>query len=197
MLNAEERSLDGKLWIGMLLGPLAAGINTIVGFTVAHWINDVGRKRSGFLVSAIDFALCIVCCFDRGRCIPPAIRCGRHTAGSRTSTLHGEDGPHSLDAFGNDRRCGYAGSHHPRTQRLAMLQSASQLVSCRTPVPKPFRLERTVELGANDRSAARGPADHLRSRRVSTRQLIHSALASHKFLRRMGQPVLRVDLTHS
>jgi len=58
MPSAEERRLDCKLWIGILLGPLAAGINTIVGFTVAHWINDVGRKRSGFLVSAIDFSLC-------------------------------------------------------------------------------------------------------------------------------------------
>jgi hypothetical protein len=60
MLSAEERRLDRKLWIGILLGPFAAGVNTIVGFTVAHWINDVGRKRAGFLVSAIDFALCIV-----------------------------------------------------------------------------------------------------------------------------------------
>ena len=60
MLSSEERRLDSKLWTGILLGPLAAGINTIVGFTVAHWINDVGRKRAGFLVSAIDFALCIV-----------------------------------------------------------------------------------------------------------------------------------------
>lgn len=59
MLSPEERRLDLKLWIGILLGPFAAGINTIVGFTVAHWINDVGRKRSGFLVSAIDFTLCI------------------------------------------------------------------------------------------------------------------------------------------
>src|ERR1700709_616123 len=60
MLNSEERSLDGKLWIGILLGPVAAGINTIVGFTVAHWVNDVGRKRSGSLVSAIYFWLCVV-----------------------------------------------------------------------------------------------------------------------------------------
>jgi hypothetical protein len=59
MLSAEESKLDAKLWLGILLGPFAAGINTVVGFTVAHWINDVGRKRSGFLVSAIDFALCV------------------------------------------------------------------------------------------------------------------------------------------
>jgi hypothetical protein len=60
MLSPDEKRLERKLWIGILLGPFAAGINTIVGFTVAHWINDVGRKRSGFLVSAIDFLLCII-----------------------------------------------------------------------------------------------------------------------------------------
>jgi hypothetical protein len=60
MLDSDKRRLDRRLWVSILLGPIAAGVNTIVGYTVAHWINDVGRGRSGFLVSGIDFALCII-----------------------------------------------------------------------------------------------------------------------------------------
>ena len=55
----EQQRLDRQLLLSILLPLAAAGLNIIVGFTVAHWINDVGRKRSGFLVSAIDFALCV------------------------------------------------------------------------------------------------------------------------------------------
>jgi hypothetical protein len=35
------------------------GVNTIVGFTVAHWTSDTGRKHLSYLVSAIDLVLCI------------------------------------------------------------------------------------------------------------------------------------------
>lgn len=34
--------------------------NTIVGFTVAHWTTDTAQKKLSFLVSAIDFALCVL-----------------------------------------------------------------------------------------------------------------------------------------
>lgn len=54
-----EKRADAWLWTGLLLGPLAMGINTIVGFTVAHWTTDTAQKKFSFLVSAIDFALCI------------------------------------------------------------------------------------------------------------------------------------------
>jgi uncharacterized membrane protein YidH (DUF202 family) len=56
---AEKRS-DAWLWMGLLLGPVAMGINTIVGSTVAHWTTDTAQKKMSFLVSAIDFVLCIV-----------------------------------------------------------------------------------------------------------------------------------------
>jgi hypothetical protein len=36
------------------------GINTIVGYSVAHWVCDVNHKRLSFLVSAIDLLLCVV-----------------------------------------------------------------------------------------------------------------------------------------
>ena len=58
---AEKRS-DAWLWTGLLLGPLAMGFNTIVGFIVAHWTNGTAQKKFSFLVSAIDFVLCL-CAF--------------------------------------------------------------------------------------------------------------------------------------
>jgi hypothetical protein len=54
--------MDLLLWIAVLLGPLAMGVNTIVGYSVAHWACDVNYKRMSFLVSGIDFVLCI-CAF--------------------------------------------------------------------------------------------------------------------------------------
>jgi hypothetical protein len=36
--------------------------NTIVGYTVAHWTCDVNYKRMSFLVSFVDFVLCL-CAF--------------------------------------------------------------------------------------------------------------------------------------
>jgi hypothetical protein len=50
---------DFLLWTALLLGPLAMSINTIVGFTVAHWTCDTNQKRFSYLVSAIDLILCI------------------------------------------------------------------------------------------------------------------------------------------
>ena len=59
--RAEKRN-DALLWTSLLLGPFAMGINTIVGYTVVHWTTDTAHKTFSFLVSAIDFALC-VCAF--------------------------------------------------------------------------------------------------------------------------------------
>ena len=55
-----SRRLDRQLLGGVLLGPLAIGLNTVVGYTVAHWVCDVNRKSTGYAVSAVDFALCLV-----------------------------------------------------------------------------------------------------------------------------------------
>ena len=59
--SAEKRS-DLLLWVALLLSPLAMGVNTIVGFTVAHWTTDTADKSLPFVVSAIDLILCI-CAF--------------------------------------------------------------------------------------------------------------------------------------
>jgi hypothetical protein len=57
--DAAEQKTDLLLWIAALLGPLAALVNTIVGYTVAHWACDVNHMRMSLLVSAIDFVLCL------------------------------------------------------------------------------------------------------------------------------------------
>lgn len=57
-----ERRSDLWLWMAFLLSPLAMGVNTIIGYTVAHWTSDTGRKHLSYLVSAIDLLLC-VCAF--------------------------------------------------------------------------------------------------------------------------------------
>lgn len=57
--NPEEKRADLLLWTSVLLNPLAMGVNTVVGFTVAHWTNDTGRKGYSFLVCAIDVLICI------------------------------------------------------------------------------------------------------------------------------------------
>jgi hypothetical protein len=58
----EEKRSDAFLWLGLLLCPFAMGVNTIVGFTVAHWTCDTNQKKYSYLVSAIDLALSI-CAF--------------------------------------------------------------------------------------------------------------------------------------
>jgi hypothetical protein len=57
-----QQKTDLLLWIAFLLGPFAAIVNTIVGYIVAHWTCDVNYKRMSFLVSVIDFVLCL-CAF--------------------------------------------------------------------------------------------------------------------------------------
>jgi heme A synthase len=53
-----EQKLDRQLLLSLVLPPLAAGISTVVGFTVAHWITITAHKRTGYLVSGSCFALC-------------------------------------------------------------------------------------------------------------------------------------------
>jgi hypothetical protein len=59
-LSAADQKLDRQLLLSLTLSPLAAGINTIVGFIVAHWIAIIAYKRMGYLVSISCFGLCLV-----------------------------------------------------------------------------------------------------------------------------------------
>jgi hypothetical protein len=55
-----RQKMDRQLLLSLSLSPLAAGINTIVGFIVAHWIVIVAHKRTGYAVSASCFLLCTI-----------------------------------------------------------------------------------------------------------------------------------------
>ena len=57
-ISPADQRQDRQLLLSLAISPLAAGINTIVGFIVAHWITIVAYKRTGYLVSVIDFVLC-------------------------------------------------------------------------------------------------------------------------------------------
>jgi len=54
----EQRQLDRRLLLSLMLPIAAAGINTIVGFTVAHWIVITASKRTGYVVSGGCLILC-------------------------------------------------------------------------------------------------------------------------------------------
>jgi hypothetical protein len=54
---------DRRLVAGILLPLFAAGFNTIVGYTVAHWVVIVAYKRMGYLVSVCDLAICGLAAF--------------------------------------------------------------------------------------------------------------------------------------
>jgi heme A synthase len=70
--SAPQHKLDRQILLSLALSPLAAGMNTIVGYTVAHWITFVGNKNTGYLVSAACVALCALAAWlawDAGRAL--------------------------------------------------------------------------------------------------------------------------------
>lgn len=58
--GSAQKRMDALLWAGVLLGPTAVLINTVVGYTVAHWTCDTNQKRFSYLVCLIDFVLCLL-----------------------------------------------------------------------------------------------------------------------------------------
>ena len=55
-----DRRIDRQLLASILLCPLTVISSTIIGYTVAHWVCDVNRKTDGFIVSIVNFALCLL-----------------------------------------------------------------------------------------------------------------------------------------
>ena len=58
--DKRDKRLDRRLIASLFLSPLAALTNTIVGFTVSHWVCDVNRKTTDYVVCACDFAICVL-----------------------------------------------------------------------------------------------------------------------------------------
>jgi uncharacterized membrane protein len=54
-----HRKLDRRILLSLALSPLGAGISTIVGYIVAHWITITGHKNTGYVVSASSFVFCV------------------------------------------------------------------------------------------------------------------------------------------
>lgn len=63
VVSVQTQRVDRVLWLALLLGPVAMGINTIVGYTVAHWTCDTNRKIFSYSVSVFDITLTI-CAFS-------------------------------------------------------------------------------------------------------------------------------------
>ncbi len=55
-----DKRLDRQLIASLSLSSFAALANTIVGYTVSHWVCDVNRKTTDYIVCAIDFAICVL-----------------------------------------------------------------------------------------------------------------------------------------
>jgi hypothetical protein len=55
-----EVRLDRQLLAGLLICPFAVLCNTIVGYTVSHWVCAVSHKRTDFLVCFCDLCLCLL-----------------------------------------------------------------------------------------------------------------------------------------
>lgn len=54
-----EVRLDRQLVASLLLSPFAALSNTIVGYTVSHWVCDVNHKKTDYFVCLFDLCLCL------------------------------------------------------------------------------------------------------------------------------------------
>jgi hypothetical protein len=70
-----EVRLDRQLLASLFLSPFAALCNTVVGYTVSHWVCDVNHKRTDYLVCLIDLCLCLIAgwlSFAGLRSLPPA-----------------------------------------------------------------------------------------------------------------------------
>lgn len=73
--SSAEIWLDRQLLASLLLSPFAVLTNTIVGYTVSHWVCDVNRKRTDYLVCLVDLCLCLLAAglsFAGLRKLPPA-----------------------------------------------------------------------------------------------------------------------------
>jgi hypothetical protein len=58
--GTENESLNFKLWLGVLLPPVAGGLNTVVGYMVSNYSCNLHNRHLVMLVNAITFGLCII-----------------------------------------------------------------------------------------------------------------------------------------
>jgi len=58
--DREDESINLRLWLGMLIPPLAGGTNTLVGYMVSNYDCNVHNRRLVFLVNVLSALLCTV-----------------------------------------------------------------------------------------------------------------------------------------
>src|SRR4051812_25963994 len=56
--ETEDESLNLRLWTGVLLPPVAAGINVVVGYIVSNYDCNVHNRRLVLLLNGICLVLC-------------------------------------------------------------------------------------------------------------------------------------------
>lgn len=58
--SAAEVRLDRMLLTSLYLSVFAVLCNTIVGYTVSHWVCETNHKTMDFVVCAGDFCICLI-----------------------------------------------------------------------------------------------------------------------------------------
>lgn len=58
--TSEDQGLNLRLWSGVLLPPLAAGINVVVGYMVSNYACNVHNRRSVLVVNIACLLLCLI-----------------------------------------------------------------------------------------------------------------------------------------
>lgn len=58
--KTEDEILNLRLWTGVLLPPLAAGVNVVVGYIVSNYDCNVHNRRLVFTVNIICLLLCVI-----------------------------------------------------------------------------------------------------------------------------------------
>lgn len=58
--GTEDESINFRLWLGILLPPLAGGVNTLVGYMVSNYDCNVHNRHLVLLVNAASALLCVI-----------------------------------------------------------------------------------------------------------------------------------------
>lgn len=56
--KSEDQSLNFRLWTGVLLPPLAGGVNTLVAYMVSNYACSVHNRHLVFVVNLVTLGLC-------------------------------------------------------------------------------------------------------------------------------------------
>jgi hypothetical protein len=55
----EDEGINSRLWLGVLMPPVAGGINTLVGYMVSNYDCNVHNRHLVFLVNIVSLILCV------------------------------------------------------------------------------------------------------------------------------------------